>query len=472
VCRPGGLGFPLIRSQRKERKRRGDGTSRRRIAKAPSRSLRFVDLFAGLGGFHVALARLGHRCVLAAETDKELQRVYKLNFGLIPQGDVRDIKPTDIPPHDVLCAGFPCQPYSKAGAQLGADCPVYGDLASQIVDWLRVARPHHFILENVPNLLRHRRGDLWRHLSTDLRQVGYDIRHAILSPHNFGVPQVRERLYIVGSQQSLAKFKWPQSTGVETHIRSVLDANPVGARRLAPKAIAAIDVWAAFIERFPQNQPKPYFPIWAAEFGATYPFATTTPAALGATKLREYRGRLGVQLSSLRGKALFEALPTYSRANTRRFPPWKVRFIQQNRDLYMRNRGWIDPWKGSLTPFGHSFQKLEWHCDRSTTSLWDSVIQLRGSGIRAKSPSAAPSLVANVDTQTPVIGWERRFMTVTECARLQGLNCLAHLPTSNGAALRALGNAVNVTVTELIAQRLLQAHAEMVIPTTGRRARA
>ena len=445
---------------------------RRRVKPSPSSSLRFVDLFAGLGGFHVALSRLGHQCVLASEIDSELQDVYARNFGIRPHGDIRDINLTDIPPHDVLCAGFPCQPFSKAGTQLGMDCPEYGDLASRIVDWLRSARPRYFILENVPNLVRHRNGSVWKHFSTDLRQAGYDVRFNILSPNSFGVPQIRERLYVVGSRRGLADFRWPQPTNKQTDIREVLDTSPLGSKPLASKAIAAIEAWARFTELFPKNQPKPYFPIWAAEFGATYPFATANPLSLAAQTLREYRGSFGTPLSDLKGKSLTDALPPYSRARAPRFPSWKVRFIQQNRDLYMRNRSWIDPWKDSLGGFEHSFQKLEWNYDRAAHTLWDTVIQLRGSGIRAKSPTSAPALVATCSTQTPVVGWERRYMTVAECARLQGLDALDHLPSSETATLRALGNAVNVSVTELIAKCLLKSDGLAVRPKTEELLRA
>ena len=435
-------------------------------------ALRFVDLFAGLGGFHLALSRLGHRCVLASEIDPQLQRAYSKNFGLTPHGDIRGIDPRAVPAHDILCAGFPCQPFSKAGSQLGADCPEYGDLASRIVEWLRSARPQFFILENVPNLVRHRSGSLWQHLSTDLRQAGYDVRFRILSPHNFGVPQLRDRLYVVGSRGRLDHFEWPEATGVATDIRGILDVSPPNARVLAPKAIAAIDAWARFTEMFPRNQPKPWFPIWAAEFGATYPFATATPTYFGADTLREYHGSFGLPLAGLKGRGLLAALPPYARARTRTFPSWKVKFIQLNRELYERNRRWIDAWKGSLSPFDHSFQKLEWNYDRTSLSLWNTVLQLRGSGIRAKDPSSAPALVAMTTSQVPVIGWERRFLTIRECARLQGLEGLRHLPDSDTATLRALGNAINVKVARLIAKRLISSASSVERDVLPRRLRA
>ena len=90
--------------------------------------MKFIDLFAGLGGFHVALHSLGHTCVFASELDESLRQLYAKNFGLMPEGDIRKIRIKEIPSHDMLCAGFPCQPFSKAGDQQGLSCPKWGDL--------------------------------------------------------------------------------------------------------------------------------------------------------------------------------------------------------------------------------------------------------------------------------------------------------------------------------------------------------
>lgn len=117
--------------------------------------MRFVDLFAGLGGFHQALANSGHQCVLAAELDEELIDLYQLNHGIRPHSDVTKLQLDDVPEHDILCAGFPCQPFSKAGAQLGRNYPGSGTLFDHVLRILRKRRPEHIIFENVPNLLRH-----------------------------------------------------------------------------------------------------------------------------------------------------------------------------------------------------------------------------------------------------------------------------------------------------------------------------
>src|SRR5690349_5273529 len=124
-------------------------------------SLRFIDLFAGLGGFHQALKALGHKCVFACEVDEDLATLYERNFELRPHRDIRTLDIDAVPAHEILCAGFPCQPFSKAGSQEGLDCPQWGDLIDYVIKILRTRKPQYFIIENVPNLVRHNNGNTW-----------------------------------------------------------------------------------------------------------------------------------------------------------------------------------------------------------------------------------------------------------------------------------------------------------------------
>ncbi len=423
-------------------------------AHRPPSPLRFIDLFAGLGGFHLALQRLGHECVFASELDPQLRALYQVNFGIEAAGDIREIADHEIPAHDVLCAGFPCQPFSKAGEQNGLDDPRWGNLFYQILRIAQHHKPHFLMLENVPNFERHDKGRTWRVVKELIEGAGYDVQINKLSPHRYGIPQVRERIFIVGSRDGLGGFEWPEKTSSATSIRTVLDEAPPNARRLSGQALACIAMWQDFLNQFPRDEEPPSFPVWAMEFGATYPYSEMTPHAVGAAKLQFYCGAHGMPLAELDDEAVFAALPSYARTKEDRFPNWKVQFIKQNRAFYARHREWLDRWRPQLLQFPASFQKFEWNAKGSVRNLSELVLQFRASGLRAKRPTTAPSLVAMTTTQVPVITWEGRYMTPRECAKLQSMEDLV-LPPAPTRAYTALGNAVNVRVVELVADALL-----------------
>ena len=184
--------------------------------------MRFIDLFAGIGGFHQALVRLGHECVFASEKKEHLARLYEINYGIIPNRNIRDVNPAEIPDHDILCAGFPCQPFSKAGNQQGLEDENNGSFFDILVDILKHKVPTYFILENVRNIESHDDFKTWNYISEKLGGLGYHIDKNVMSPHQFNIPQHRERLFIIGSLNSLENFSWPERVELTNTIRHFL----------------------------------------------------------------------------------------------------------------------------------------------------------------------------------------------------------------------------------------------------------
>jgi DNA (cytosine-5)-methyltransferase 1 len=417
--------------------------------------MNFIDLFAGLGGFHLALKEIGHNCVFASEIDEDLRELYFKNFGIIPAGDIRDVDISTIPQHEILCAGFPCQPFSKAGSQDGLDDPVLGILYEEILKVVKHHHPNYLILENVPNFEKHNKGKTWDHIEQLLREEGYDIIIHKLSPHHFGIPQIRDRVYIVGSRDSLDNFKWPDSDDCSITIDQYLDSNPLDARKLSDQVNRCLAVWQEFLDHIPKNE-KIIHPLWSMEFGATYPYEDTTPSKLLVRDLRQYKGSFGQSLAEAKNrKLILNRLPSHARRNQKRFPDCKIEFIRKNREFYKNNKKWLDRWIPKIKEFPPSFQKLEWNCQGEARNIRDYIIQMRPSGVRIKRRTTAPSLVAMTATQVPIIAWEQRYMTPNECKKLQSMDELKYLPESANKAFEALGNAINVKVANLVAKALV-----------------
>jgi DNA (cytosine-5)-methyltransferase 1 len=164
--------------------------------------LTFIDLFCGIGSFHFSLKELGGHCVLACDINESARKTYETNYGLQPLKNVCDIKSTDIPDFDILCGGFPCQSFSNIGQQKGLD-DERGSLINQIIRILKDKKPKAFILENVRGLLTHDGGRTFEIIKNMLIEAGYVVQWNILSCDDFGIPQMRKRLFVVGVRDDL-----------------------------------------------------------------------------------------------------------------------------------------------------------------------------------------------------------------------------------------------------------------------------
>lgn len=394
-------------------------------------SFRFIDLFAGIGGFHAALTAAGGECVYAVEIDKAAATVYELNWGMNPLGDVTQDASDEmvvVPDHDVLCAGFPCQPFSKSGAQRGME-ETRGTLYWNILRIIEEKKPSVVILENVRNLAGPRHRHEWQVICETLRAEGYRVSEtpAIFSPHllppdHGGRPQVRERVFITASRlPKRTKFDLaaePVVTnrpvgGWDPMTWNLLDDLPLEANHsvrgceLSDSERLWIDAWDDFVRIMRKERGGrrlPGFPLWADEWGVLD------------------QGRL------------------------KREPKWKADYLVKNEEFYQAHKRaidrWAKDWKVYSDDFPASRRKLEWQA-QDTPGLWDAVLHFRPSGIRAKAPTYLPALVAI--TQTSVIGKRERRLSTREAARLQGLPdwfSFGNQPSST--TYRQLGNGVSV----------------------------
>lgn len=162
--------------------------------------LKYIDLFCGIGSFHYSFSKLGFECVMACDICEPARNTYERNHRLKPLGDICDINPTNIEPYDILCAGFPCQPFSQAGFRKGFkdDKDKRGTMFSQVMKFVKHNKPRFVVLENVAHLLKHDDGKSFNKIKEELEKEGYNIRHKILKCSDYGIPQMRKRLLIVG----------------------------------------------------------------------------------------------------------------------------------------------------------------------------------------------------------------------------------------------------------------------------------
>ncbi len=184
---------------------------------------RTIDLFAGIGGIRLGFEANGCETVFSSEWDVHAQKMYEENFGEKPFGDINLIAPQDIPDHDILLAGFPCQPFSIAGKQKGFE-DTRGTLFFNIESILAAKKPKAFFLENVRRLVTHDNGNTFHVVLTHLQNLGYTVHHSILNSLHFGLPQKRERIYIVGFLEP-AKFSFPLPLKLYKPLSEILEPN-------------------------------------------------------------------------------------------------------------------------------------------------------------------------------------------------------------------------------------------------------
>jgi len=377
--------------------------------------MEFIDLFCGIGGFHQAIENEGGKCVLACDIDKDAMKVYETNYNIKVFNDITKLNENLIPKHDLLCAGFPCQSFSKAGKQNGFS-ETRGTLFFDIERILRHSHPKYILLENVKNITTHDDGNTWRVITNTLKDIGYRLTEnpVIISPVDIGTPQHRPRAVIAGMYDP-GNIESPLSINLNKiplkSIYDILENNADSKYSISKKEEEILEIWDEFYQGVSQHTIG--FPIWA-------------------DVMRD-------------------------NSDISYHPKWKQEFIEKNRSLYNNNKQFLDEWfdkHNNLEDFNPSFRKFEWQASNKISNIWEGLIQFRPSGIRVKKPDTFPALVAMV--QIPIIGKYRRRLTPRECARLQNFDDSFISSTNDQQAYKQFGNAVNVRVIQEIYRELMK----------------
>jgi DNA (cytosine-5)-methyltransferase 1 len=183
---------------------------------------KFIDLFAGIGGMRILFEQLGSKCVFSSEFNKYSQQTYKANYGEFPHGDITKINTSDIPSFDILLAGFPCQPFSNTGLKKGFE-DIRGILFFDICRVVDFHRPQVLLLENVKGFKNHDRGKTFQVVKEILNDFGYSVNVKILNANDFGIPQNRERIYIVAFRDKNIFFNFPKLPKIPTLVGDILE---------------------------------------------------------------------------------------------------------------------------------------------------------------------------------------------------------------------------------------------------------
>jgi len=392
----------------------------------------FIDLFAGIGGFHIAAGSLGGQCVFASEWDEDAREVYRTNFASHNKklfsahnfaGDINEVSASDVPSFDFAFAGFPCQPFSKGGFRRGFKDD-RGNLFFKIAELIEHHQPPYVLLENVANLVGHDDGRTFKIIMKTLQELGYATHSEplVLSPHEFGVPVLRPRIFIPAIRKDVLKgdmftFDFTNEHKTSQDAYAVIDPHKrvEDAYRMTVYEKKVLDMWDEFYKNIDMTVIG--FPVWADYF-------------------------------------------TYA-GSGEEFPKWKKDFVLKNKALYERNksfiRGWLKKHK-NLKDIQTTHRKFEWQAGDAITSVYEGLIQFRPSGVRVKRPDKFSTLVAMNHAQ--IVGKYKRRLTLDEAKKLQSLPDDFVLHPNKSVALKQLGNGVNAEVVKIIVKKMLSGDYE------------
>lgn len=408
-------------------------------------NLKFIDLCCGIGGFHYALKNMDFECVMACDIDKECRINYELNHKIKPLGDLTNIKINTIPSFDILCAGFPCQPFSKAGSQEGFnDKKGRGNIFFDICKIIEYHKPKYLILENVRNLASHDEGNTWKVIKEKINELNYYTydETVILNTRYFGVPQSRERVIIICKRKDLGELPVLPSINKEnlknTSLTDIIEEGEFEKYKISDKLKETEEVWNNFLNICIQKEiPIPKFPIWTDWWDSDG----------DNTKVTKYDHKISEEDNKIKIKKEQEKF-------YKKYKNW----IDKNRDFYNTNLDILQPWieesrKKKL--WLGAVRKMEWQTDSNNLNIKQTLWSPRGSGVRIKRLDYSPTLVA-MASMIPIYGPKSRQLTPRECARLQSFPEDYIIHNDDKVSYSQFGNAVNVKMIERCARFLIK----------------
>lgn len=382
--------------------------------------IKFIDLFCGIGGFHQAIKTFGE-CVFASDIDRACREVYLDNYGIDPAGDITKVDIETIPDFDVLCAGFPCQPFSNGGKKRTFK-DSRGLLFDYIIHIAQGKRPRFMFLENVKHILKVDDRKVIEYIRKGIADAGYHLQEVIISPHEFGVPQQRERIYFIcvrvdiydsNAPYTFEKKDLNSTYCLDNYLEKSVDMTKYGVERDVGNVL---DAWDELIKQF------------------------DTGEILSPTIL------------------VHDAYRSYTREELEQRPDWKKEYMKKNERLIGKYKQLLDDWYArysDLLKKREIYGKLEWQAGpkKDGDSIFHHFIQIRQSGIRVKKGNFFPTLVAI--SQIPIYGKQRRYITPRECARLQSFPEDFRLHSSDKQSYKQFGNSISVkNASDIISQTL------------------
>lgn len=375
---------------------------------ASNQNMTFIDLFCGIGGFHQALSQLNCKCILACDKDKACRENYKENYGLEPLPDVKKINPQEIEACDIICGGFPCQTFSNAGKKKTFN-DERGLLFDEIIRIAKVKKPKFMFLENVKHILKVGDGKVIKYIKEQINDCGYHLQLFQISPHYYGIPQQRERVYFVCIRKDIyngSEIILPEKIENYNFLNFLDKKEKIDNKYFIDGDILkCLEAWEEMIQEFEVGEK-------------------ISPTIM-----------------------INEHYNNHSKEDFEGYATWRKEYINANKPLIKKYKNkwdlWYEKHKDILTK-REIFGKLEWQVGKikENDSIFNYFIQIRQSGIRVKKAQFFPTLVAI--SQIPIYGKEKRYITPRECARLQSFPENFKIDTEDKNSYKQFGNAVNV----------------------------